>query len=247
MKGHLADQTATETRLLRQCKRLHINKKALLVLTLLFFSMTFSTAANAYNGYIYGYKATRSWDILTMPTHPYVDSMLYHARDALWRTWNGCYAWGGVSTGYPAFTYSSFMDHLNTSGADVIYVQSHGGASPERFATSWGSPERVYDYNVSAVNNRIKRIVFLDACHTAESSDWAEAFKTHGPTIGGFLGWNGLMYLDNWGAWYTFIIWDSMSGYDNKPKKTLGQARNEAAGMTGRYNGSIYGNYNVYM
>ena len=72
----------------------------------------------------------------------------------------------------------------------AVYVRCHGSTS---YLTDSTYAWYVYPSNVSGNWH----FVFLDACSTAASTVWADAFKINGYTGRGFLGWSGKVLVDN--------------------------------------------------
>lgn len=217
-------------------------KLAAVLLATAILLTAFPDVVYARDGYVYGYVQLRTGD---PPTNPWVNQDMFHARDALWRTGWGCYAWGGIGTGYPDYTWSSVIDNLNRAGAGVLYVSTHGGTNGTYswLKTSTGYYTDITSYDISTYNYTTKTVVYLDACQTGTNRIWSNAFSIwDGVSPGGFLGWNGDMYLNANYCWFTEIVWDSMSGYGGNPWKSLGDAALAAQGATGITNWRIYGN-----
>jgi len=67
--------------------------------------------------------------------------------------------------------------------------------------------------------------VFLDACSTAETTGWADAFKINGYTNRAYLGWNGKITWDN-GYEFAEAFWPLING-----QNTVRQAAVDAAAL----------------
>lgn len=134
------------------------------------------------------------------------------------------------------FTESTFL--ANCDLGDAVYVDTHGSTT-----SIWDDANNdIYTSEVNTARNTDwKRLIFLDACHTAETPDWANAW---GISDGDgsehcFIGWDGYSY-DNYDYYKfvdTFYLW---VGYQD----TIYDAIYQAWLASNVDNWNYYGNVN---
>lgn len=83
---------------------------------------------------------------------------------------------------------TQILDYWNSSTAYAFFCMAHGGWGSLSDNRTW------YRYSTEVTGNWY--FVFLDACDTAVTTEWANAFKTIGYSNRGFLGWYDLVYTD---------------------------------------------------
>ncbi len=152
-------------------------------------------------------------------------------------------AWSGLGASYSSykgssFTYSTFLN--NCRYGDAVYAYTHG--NPDAIADNAGYG--IWRSDVTSYRQGdFKRLIFLDACKTADNSNWAAAWgiRTGDGNLHAYLGWRGYSY-DSWPyAYYVQLFWSYVRNHFS-----INYAAWYAGQASGVKNYYIYGNGNWY-
>jgi len=198
---------------MKRLKRLSV---AILVIAMLAVPST-AMASYAFdygntNGMTYGddcvYEANRMWGTLGLTYSSYIGS---------------------------TFTKSTFLNNCATGNG--VYAYTHGSADAIS-DNSNSSSNYIYRSDVSSKRGTDwKRLVFLDACRTADNSNWASAWgiSNGDGSSHAFIGWKGESQ-DSW----NYYVFTTEFLYWVKNKKTIQYALDQARIKTSI---SHYGTY----
>jgi hypothetical protein len=179
-------------------------------------------ASAAFAAYAYDYGRTSDLR--------YADECVSYASDA----------WVELGFSYQdylgsSFTRSSFL--ANCPYGNGVYAYTHG--STTTISDNGSGTITTSDVSVSRKGDW-KRLVFLDACNTATSSEWAAAWgiRTGDGDLHAFIGWVGFSYDSPLYADFTYCFFKNMSYY----RYTIRRSLELAKAVTGISNYRYYGN-----
>jgi len=138
----------------------------------------------------------------------------------------------------PGFQSGSFK--LNCSSGNGVYADTHG--SPDSIADDAGYSITRWDVS-SYRNGDWKRLIFLDACDTADNSNWASAWgiSNGDGSLHTYLGWVGYSYDNYHYAFFTDWFYQKVQDH-----YSIKYSIERASAETGVTNYRYYGNPNWY-
>lgn len=134
-------------------------------------------------------KSSEGFGAFTIPTFVYNRESNNNAQNGLKKLgYNDInYAYGNPSKG----TLNNFFGR---NDAYAVYISSHGGLNPTRLHNNTSNNYwTLYPSDISGNWH----LVILDACTTADTTEWADAFKVRGYSRRAYLGWYGTVEVGN--------------------------------------------------
>lgn len=180
-----------------------------------------SPAQPAFGAYAYDYGRTNGFY--------YADDCVYAANAA----------WRALQVSYSYYLGSNFREPTfltNVGVGDAVYAYTHGSPTAildnttGYMTTAEVSARRGVDF---------KRLVFLDACDTANNATWASAWgiRTGDGVNHTFLGWNGV----SWDSPSYCVFTQVFFRYVSVHRSTIAAALKAAETVSGVHNHRYYG------
>jgi hypothetical protein len=171
----------------------------------------------------YGYNYARTSDLV------YADDGAQYAH----RAWQYVGFTSNIYTG-STFTESTFLS--NSKYGNGVYASTHGNSDS---ISDNGSGSITRSEVSSNRNSDWKRLVFLDACDTADNSNWAAAWgiSSGDGNLHAYIGWVGYSYDNRTYLSFTANFWDWVAG-----GYTIRQALTRGKNISGVTNYRSYGN-----
>jgi len=200
----------------------HSRRFSIVIGSILLVMMLFPCVAFASYAYDYG----RIKDL------NYTYTNVYAANDA----------WSKLGFSYThyftSFSKSTFLNNCPTGNA--VYAYTHGYSSGDSIIDN--GTGRIYRDEVGqARNGDWKRLVFLDACYTANDGWWAYYWGiTDGDgSLHTYVGWWGASYDNATYSKFTTTFWSSVAA-----RYTILESLHRAENASGVLNWNFYGNAN---